>query len=105
MRFVFKRVKLWFIPRLVTPPKKSRKEHWYRKAGLKHVTGFVNAARKAKLKKLAAAADKSLARYVSRLLERHADETQLPEEQEPAKPPRQTNSIPFDVVDTKEHTS
>ncbi len=50
---------------------------WYVRAGLKHVTGFVTPANKAKLKTLAKKADKSLTRYVSRLLERHLRDTAL----------------------------
>lgn len=47
---------------------------WYKRTGLKHVTGFLDEAAKKKLKKLATAHDKSLTRYVTRLLEKHIRE-------------------------------
>lgn len=50
---------------------KTKLKPWYRTTGLKHVTGFLTPADKEKLKQLAKNADKSLTRYVSRLLESH----------------------------------
>jgi hypothetical protein len=52
-----------------------RNERWYKKAGLKPITGFVSPSDKNKLKQLAKEADKSLTRYVSRLLEKHLQES------------------------------
>lgn len=50
---------------------KKKYPHWYDRVGLKHVTGFITPSEKQKLKRLAKAADKSLSRYVSRLLQQH----------------------------------
>jgi predicted DNA-binding protein len=44
---------------------------WYKTTGLKHVTGFLTPTEKQKMKRLAAAADKSLSRYVTRLMQQH----------------------------------
>lgn len=51
--------------------KKKKYPQWYKTMGLKHVTGFLTADEKQKMKKLAAAADKSLSRYVTRLMQQH----------------------------------
>lgn len=53
---------------------KKKYPQWYKKLGLKHVTGFLTADEKRRLKKLAGAADKSLARYVTRLMQNHIRE-------------------------------
>lgn len=53
-------------------PKKY--EQWYKTVGLKHVTGFLTPTEKQKLKKFADAADKSLSRYVTRLMQQHIKE-------------------------------
>jgi len=49
----------------------SKYDYWYRKTGLKPVTGFLTKEDKKRLKIIADRADKSVARYVSRLLEAH----------------------------------
>jgi len=49
----------------------ERKDTWYRKHNVKHVTGFLSPGDKKKLQKLADMDDKSLVLYVTRLLERH----------------------------------
>ncbi len=50
---------------------KKKKDYWYKKVGRKHVTAFLVPSDIKKLKELAKNKDKSLARYVTRLLEQH----------------------------------
>lgn len=47
------------------------KKRWYELAKLKHVTGFLTPMEKAVLKKLAEREERSLTRYVSRILREH----------------------------------
>jgi hypothetical protein len=56
----------------VTDP--SKPTYWYKKNNLKHVTGFLTAAKKAALKQIAKDHDMTMARYVTRLLEKHVEE-------------------------------
>lgn len=56
----------------------SPKQYWYEKRKLKHVTGFVTYQTKLKLRELAKASDISLAKYVSRLLTKHANDVVPP---------------------------
>ncbi len=58
-------------------PAMKKPTPWYVKAGRKHVTGFLLPADKARIKRLAKSADKSLTRYVTRLLEQHVRDTAL----------------------------
>lgn len=53
-------------------------DYWYRRRKLKHVTGFLSGVEKEFLKKLAKEQDQSLARYVTRLLQRHVKEKKNP---------------------------
>jgi hypothetical protein len=48
---------------------------WYKTVSLKPVTAFLTAAEKEALRKLAREDDKSLCRYVTRLLQKHVQET------------------------------
>lgn len=57
--------------------KKKKYQQWYRKVGLKHVTGFLTADEKQKMKRLAEAADKSLSRYVTRLMQQHIRDNEV----------------------------
>lgn len=56
--------------------KKKKYRQWYLTVGLKHVTGFLTAEEKQKMKRLAQAADKSLSRYVTRLMQQHIRENE-----------------------------
>lgn len=55
--------------------KQSKRIQFYIRHGVKHITGFLTPADKKKLQELAKQADKSLTRYVTRLLERHIRDT------------------------------
>ena len=70
---LLKRLNGYFVR---VPPK--RKPYWYKKVGLKHVTGFLSIKDKRRLQKLADADDKSLVLYVTRVLERHLAENDPP---------------------------
>lgn len=66
--------------------------YFYKRNNLKHATGFLSPDDYAKLKQLAKDADKSLARYVSRLLEKHIHE-QWAEKEEPIRRPPNNEPI------------
>lgn len=53
------------------PTMKRKYPPWYQTSGMKPITGFLTPADKKKLKKMAKDADKSLTRYVTRLLLHH----------------------------------
>jgi hypothetical protein len=53
---------------------KHKKIPWYKKVGRKHATGFLLPADRRKLKEIARRADKSLSRYITRLLEKDIKE-------------------------------
>lgn len=53
----------------------AAEKHWYKQRKLKHITGFLTETEKQALKKLAKDQDKSLTRYVTRLLQKHLKET------------------------------
>lgn len=53
---------------------KRKYEHWYKTANVKHVAAFLRPHDYLILKRLASEADKSLTRYVTRLLEKHIQE-------------------------------
>jgi hypothetical protein len=54
--------------------KQRKYPYFYQRHKLKHATGFVSAPNLVKLKQLAKDADKSLTRYVSRILEKHIED-------------------------------
>ncbi len=56
---------------LIVGMAKKKYPQWYKMHGLKHVTGFLTLTEKQKLRMIASAADKSLSRYVTRLLQQH----------------------------------
>ena len=72
----------------------SRKhDYFYKRNNLKHATGFLSPDDYEKLKALAKDADKSLARYITRLLEKHIQEQWSQREEIPNNhPPKQTVS-------------
>ena len=58
-------------------------DYFYKRNNLKHATGFLSPADYEKLKALAKDADKSLARYITRLLEKHIAEQWAQRSEEP----------------------
>ena len=66
----------------------SRKhDYFYKRNNLKHATGFLSPDDYEKLKALAKDADKSLARYITRLLEKHIQEQWSQREEVPNNQP------------------
>lgn len=61
---------------------KKKYPQWYQTVGLKHVTGFLTVMEKQKLRRYAQMADKSLSRYVTRLLQNHIKEMEEKERME-----------------------
>lgn len=67
--------------------RKRRYEYFYERNRLKAVTGFVSKEVKAHLQRLAKEADKSLVRFISRLLEQYVRDSKRKEEGDPTPRP------------------
>lgn len=68
--FILVKSLIWFY--LLVPTRKHK--YFYQRNNLKQVSGFLSPDDKAKLEQLAKDADKSMQRYVTRLLEKHIAE-------------------------------